>query len=124
MRLIFILLVSSSCFAQPKGANVIKITGVAFREVAQRLVDSGFFFQKIDSNYQILRTEFKEVNRYNVSYEVRVKDSVATITGLWESGNITFDIKNVKFSVYRDTFADLNKFALSFNKPVEYVIKK
>lgn len=124
MRLIFILLVSSTCFAQPKGTNVIKITGVAFREVAQRLVDSGFFFQKIDSNYQILRTEFKEVNRYNVSYEVRVKDSVATITGLWESGNITFDIKNVKFSVYRDTFADLNKFALSFNKPVEYVIKK
>lgn len=124
MRFLFILLVSSICYAQPKGANVIKVTGVSFKQVAQALVDNGFFFEKIDSNYQVIKTDYKEVKGYvmTIQLEVRIKDSTATLKGTWISSNYKFDIENQKSAApYRITFKALNDFALSFNKPVEYI---
>lgn len=118
-----VLILTSKAQDIPKGTNTIKITGVGFREIAVKLIDSGFTFEKIDSNFQTLRTEYNEVNRYLIKYDIRVKDSVATIKGWWTSSNIIFDIEYQKFFPDRNIFAIAKDFALSFGKPVEYLKK-
>lgn len=108
----------------PKGANVIKIKDASFKEIATALLDAGYSFYKIDSNYQTLRTELKYIKDYliQIRLEVRVKDSTAFLKGAWESpaSSGLLMIENQKWKSAQITFGEMNRFALSFNKPVEY----
>lgn len=121
MKYVF-LLIPFFAQAQPKGANVIQVSGITFRQVATSLLDFEYSFEKIDSNFQTIRTEFKEMKDYvmKIQLDIRVKDSVAIIKGSWISGNTLFEIQNQKWPAYKATFKALNDFALSFNKPIEY----
>lgn len=109
----------------PKGANLIKVSGVTFRDAAMSLLDAGFSFEKVDSNFQTLKTEWKDIKGYSpkIKFEIRVKDSTLIIKGSWQNMNILFDIENQKWAAYRVTFSEMNNYALSFRKPVEYLSK-
>jgi hypothetical protein len=121
--LLALLLVAEYCYCQPKGANTIKITGVTFRQVANALLDAGYSFEKIDSNFQTIRTEYKAFQNYipRLRFEIRVKDSILNIKGDALTSNFQFSAENVK---WKGAFNEMNSFALSFNKPVEYSISK
>ncbi len=74
----------------PKKSNTITVTGVSFKQCVTGLLDAGFMIDKIDSNYMTVRTTFIPAKLKNgkdseceMSIDVRVKDSVATITGRW-----------------------------------------
>jgi len=145
MRLLFTvisvcLLLSST--AQTKGANTIKVIGVTFKEAVDKLLDAGYVPEKIDSNFQTVKTEFKisEGKNKNVqlSLFVRIKDSTAIITGkTFNSGMVgatlfgtqiskdaaTLDIENSS-GTFKKVFSEMNSFALSFKKPIEYSISK
>lgn len=65
-------------------ANTIIVKGVGFGQVCNALLDSGYVIDKKDNDLQTVRTESKEYPKmYNAAYKisVRVKDSVAYITG-------------------------------------------
>ena len=68
----------------PKNVNVILVKGVSFKDVCNRLLDSGYSMQTKDNYLQTVRTEPKQYPKYwNAIYvvNVRVKDSVAFISG-------------------------------------------
>lgn len=122
----------------PKGTNTIKVNGVTFRQVADGLLDAGYSFEKIDSNFQTIKTEFrqsKSVSTMQIALYARVKDSSLIITGKGfmpglEGGYLlgkqltkedaTMDIKYTSGN-YKKLFNEMNAFAKSFNKPVEYL---
>ena len=102
----------------------------------------GYSFEKIDSNYQRIKTEFKTDEGKNkwmkLRLFIRVKDSTAIITGEWYNTmfigskllgieqtieNSTDKIENT-IGNPKNCFNEMNKFALLFNKPVEYSIVK
>ena len=122
-------------YCQPKGANTIRVSDVTFRDVAKKLLDAGYTFDKIDSNFQTVKTEFRKGFGKNewmkIRFFIRMKDSSAIITGQWyntlmtnkspeeEAEPIEFTSGNPK-----SCFIDMKNFALSFSKPVEYSISK
>src|SRR5829696_8128665 len=71
----------------PKKANSIEVNSISFKELANGLLDAGYTFDKIDSNFQTIRTDFKEGSGKNkwmkLRLSTRMKDSVAIITGEW-----------------------------------------
>ena len=139
LTLLFLLL-SFISSAQPKKANTIIVKGVQFKEVANALLDAGYEIAKSDSSLGTIKTEYKlgtgELKYVKVSIFVRIKDSVATITGKWYN-TIVMNAFASKFTTedneslivqntnggYKLCFQEMNKLALSFNKPVEYLIK-
>jgi hypothetical protein len=140
MKLIILLFFPVALFGQviPKGCDLIKVSGVSFKQVANALLDAGYSFEKIDSNFQTIKTDFKQsksAKDLSLSLYVRVKDSSASITGKgYQRGvagsysvgkqrtmdDATFIIKNAS-GKYKKTFAEVNSFALSFNTLVEYL---
>ncbi|MDQ6609581.1 MAG: hypothetical protein M3Y85_07150 [Bacteroidota bacterium] len=71
----------------PKKVNTIEVSGVTFKEVANALLEDGFTFEKIDSNFLTIKTDFKEGAGKNKWMKLRlftrVKDSTVFITGEW-----------------------------------------
>lgn len=129
----------------PLNSNLIVVHGVDFKQVVNRLLDSGYFIKKIDSNFNTAETELQEFNNNGVMQQmflrVRVKDSTAFISGLFgfrdnsdgryqpgsiaaAIGGVENPIANVKAWKKRKKptpFTMMNNYALSFNKPVEYL---
>ena len=133
----------------PKGTNLIKVKGVSFKEVAETLLDQGYTFMKIDSNFNTITTDPKDNSRRTsgmIQINIRVKDSVAFITGYcgWTAGDFTDnpgytgdklldvalggkgEIRNVgmKRSILKDSFGAIDKFAKSLGGKIEYVVNK
>ena len=123
--------------AQEKGTTKIMVSGVTFREVTNQLLDFGYSFDKIDSNYQTVKTEYKTFKSKGVDMDicffVRLKDSTAIISGKWvptaligskllgaeiTRDNSTYDIDNKMGS--KAQFAEMTRFAKSFGKEVTY----
>lgn len=136
--LLLFLIVPFSMAAQPKKTNTIEIEGVSFSEVANALMDAGFTLEKVDSNFQTIRTDFKEgsgkTKWMKVRYNARVKDSNVILTGEWYNSmfmgskiigqegtleNSVFKIENASVNP-KNCFKDMNTFALAFGKPVKY----
>lgn len=145
MRLLFIfLLISTLSYSQskpPKKANTIEVSGVTFKEVANGLMDAGYTLEKVDSNFLTIKTDFKQgtgkTKWMKMRFHVRVKDSTAIITGDWYNDmlvgsdflgrefnldNLIDKIENASVNP-KNCFNDMNAFALSFNKPVQYFIR-
>lgn len=140
MLLIVALLLNIACVGQqaPKGTNTIKVKGVSFRQVANALLDAGYSFKSIDSNYNILTTEPKSYSRKAdgmVQLNIRVKDSVVMITGycgLYESdlsnnpgrgiveGKTVIANRGMKGSLLKDSFGVMDNFAKSLKGVIVY----
>lgn len=127
----------------PKNANRIVVKGVSFDEVVAGLLDAGYSLDKVNKDYQTVKTEYRNMCEKCVPqmyYEVRVKDSIAIIRGKWRSnGDILFGIKskkdednayqfdikyNLNAAVPKETWRRMNNFAHRFNKPVSYELAK
>ena len=139
-----VLFLTNQILAQdiPKNATTIIVKGVAFNNIVNCLLDSGFVVDKMDKEYQTLKTEYKKLCKDcipEILFNVRVKDSIATITGNWrstvnlfgfaESQNdkdiaLVFEIKNEKSKVPKEVFKAMNKFALALKGEVQYLVIK
>jgi hypothetical protein len=123
----------------PKNADAITVKDVTFDQVVNSLLDSGYVMEKIDKDFHTLTTDYRKLCKDclpEITFNVRVKDSVATISGKWRStGNIfgpssnkdaayVFAIKNEKMKVPRMAFQAMKTFALSLNGGVTYLISK
>lgn len=142
MKYIFTLIVIIPLFsqAQPKKTNTITVTGVTFNETVNKLLDAGFIIEKSDSTFKTIKTEYKTGAGSNkwmkLSLNIRVKDSIAYITGKWYNTLMlnAFDkfttIDNEAMAIAntygnpKACFKEMDVFALSFKKPVEYSIVK
>ncbi|MBK7289187.1 MAG: hypothetical protein IPI78_02440 [Chitinophagaceae bacterium] len=143
--LIVILLSPLICFSQgniEKGVNTIHVADVSFNQVVDRLLDAGYYIEKIDSNFQTIKTEFKnggvknKLNKFRLF--IRVKDSLAIITGQFYNtyllGTKLFGVEQTienstnpianKSGNQKSCFNEMNTFAMSFNKPTTYSISK
>lgn len=127
--LLSLLLLVSVAYAQyiPKNANTIIVKGVTFNDVVNRLLDEGWHIAQIDSVQQTIKTEATPTKRNGVilvTMYVRVKDSIANITGNYniEGNKETYAVENrgIKGSPLKNSFILLNEIALSFGKPVDY----
>lgn len=118
----------------PKNAKVISVKGVGYEEVVHRLLDSGYVIEKRYNDLQTAKTEPRQYPKYwNAKYvlSVRVKDSIAYLSGtivageLFQNDPISNHVnrkgETLPKSIYGYPFLLMNKFALSFNKPVEYL---
>jgi hypothetical protein len=143
MRIIILvttLLAATVCLAQqiPRKANVIKVSQVTFKQVAMSLLDAGYLFQKIDSNYNTITTEPKEYSRKvggMIQLNIRVKDSTVIISGycgLTEGdfnsrpstalgGKSEIANQGMKGSLMRESFDVMNKFARSLGTDIVYI---
>lgn len=141
MKLFYFLLLLSSISAssQEKGVNTIKVSGIGFLQVCNALLDAGYMIERKDNDLQTAKTEFKEGvgknNHMKLSLLIHVRDSIVTITGLWYNSlfigsklfgqeqtieNSTSRIENTSGN-NKNCFKEMNRFALSLNKPIEYL---
>ncbi len=126
--LVLVMLAPVMVWGQKKGVTKIIIDSVSFNEVAEHLLDAGYFIDKSDSAFGTFITLPRQTPKQAASKHkllVRVKDNKAIVTGQFDmtmyiSG--VYDISNsgAKGFPGREAFAAMNKFALSFNRPVEY----
>jgi len=144
-KFLFFLFIPLASFSQeiiPKKSNAIEVYGVSFKEVANKLLDFGYTFDKIDSNYQTIKTDFKEGKGKNkwmkLRLLVRVVDSSATFTGEWYNtmligytfggarhSNIDNSVEKIEFKSVnpKNCFIEMNEVAISFKKEISYLIK-
>lgn len=141
------LTLSASSQDIPIKANIILVHGVSFKEVVNTLLDRGYSISKIDSNFNTVETEPKDIPNQGMVQQmilkVRVKDSITTITGLfgfpantnnqYRAGSLGAMIAGVDMPIANfkmwgkrkkpTAWTVMNNFALSFNKPVEYLVQ-
>lgn len=117
----------------PVKASVILVKGVSFKEVVNQLLDRGYSMSKIDSNFNTLETDpyepkYKTGLVHRMIVRARVKDSTAQFTATYGLGyNAQAADPVANFKMWRNSnktpWYELNSFALSFNKPVEYLVQ-
>jgi hypothetical protein len=140
MKVFFILfLFPHLSYSQEKGVNVIRVKNVDFNQVVNILLDKGYSIEKIDKNFQIVRTEPKSYSNKvggMIKISIRVKDSTAIITGECGLKAIDFTIKEgiyyggsyggrienrgMKGSLLKESFQVLNEFAQSLKGEIIY----
>ncbi len=139
MKFLLLMLLPLSIHAQfLKKANKITVQAVAFQQICEKLLDMGYKIEKRDPDLQTVRTEMREYDKsFNAAFklDIRVKDSVAIITGtfsapwwrpgsnstetrLWDNVPI-FNITDSKGKTRDKTmqgyaWVKMNEFALSF----------
>lgn len=143
MKILFIsLLCCSMCNGQQKKDNTITIKGVTFFEAVERLMDAGFTIEKSDSVFKTIRTDWKtgkgKTEWMKERYLIRIKDSTAFLTGHWyntmfvgipvfgrtDTPETAADQIEYTWGNNKACFRDMQDFALSFKKPVQYSINK
>jgi len=125
----------------PKKANSIEVNSISFKELANGLLDAGYTFDKIDSNFQTIRTDFKEGSGKNKWMKLRLltrmKDSVAIITGEWYNSMVIGSkllgqeqtIENSTYKIEctygnpKNCFLEMKALAESFRKPTSYYVR-
>jgi hypothetical protein len=126
----------------PRKASVILVHGVAFKEVVNHLLDKNYLIDKIDSNYNTLQTQPANYDRTlnKIVFNLRVKDSVLYVTALcgmpkdntFAPGSLGAQLQGIDLPVRnlgiwkgnkKSPWVAMNNFALSFNKPVEYLVQ-
>lgn len=138
---LFFPIASLSQQAIPKKTNTIEVKGVSFREVANSLLDAGYTLEKTDSNFQTIKTDFKDGTGKNKWMKLRlitrIKDSTAIITGEWYNamfigGKLLGVEQTIENSTYKieytsgnpkNCFIEMNAFAISFKKEITYLVK-
>lgn len=117
----------------PKGMNIIVVGGTCFDSVVAKVLDNGFFFQTKDTVTKSLTTQPKYWSGGmggNVIINIRVKDSTAYISGLY---NVNAKLGNIDLRDYTPVlsakskgmfrslpFEEMNKLALSLHGIITY----
>ncbi len=144
-KILFFLIIPITTFSQeiiPKKSNTIEVSGVTFKEVANTLLDFGYSFDKIDSNYQTIKTDFKEGTGKNnwmkLRIIVRVKDSIASFSGDFyntifmgstlggvRQSTIDNSVEKIAYKSVnpKNCFLEINEVAISFKRKVTYSTK-
>lgn len=121
----------------PKKANTIIVQGTTFEQVANLLMDKGYMIDKSDAAMQTILTKEKVgKNNIYITLFVRIKDSAAIIKGTctnkiaFHSGMVTLEAsedeiayRSLEMSLWKMAFRRMNDLALSFGKPVEYLVQ-
>lgn len=129
-----ILLFPAMLFAQdiPKGTNAITVTGVSFEQVSTALADQNYFVDKKDESVHTIVTLPKAdqssawKGKIKVILQIRVKDSVAYLSGLYNMESInqaSFDPiikRGARGSIFMTAWDELNNFALSLHREISY----
>jgi len=144
-KYLFFLFIPLTAISQekiPKRSNTIEVNGVTFKEVANTLLDLGFTFDKIDSNYQTIKTDFKQGTGKNKWMKfrimVRVKDSIASFSGDWYNTmfigasiltvrqSLENSIEKIEYKSVnpKNCFLEMNEIAISFKKSITYLEKQ
>lgn len=124
----------------PKNVNTIIAKGVTFARVVNNLLDSGYTADKLDKDFQTIKTEWRTLCSEcapEICINVRVKDSTATITGQWRSSAgillfakrsqaenehaLVFPVQNERSKVPRKAFEVMNNYALSLQGQITYL---
>lgn len=130
----------------PKDANVIIVKGVAYEEVLNKLLDSGYKIETRDKELKTAKTENKVYpSSWNAAYRihVRMKDTIAYLSGTFTApyssaifgsndkdplfkDDPVYNLSNNKGETKKKSlpgmpFLWINRLALSFGKPVEYL---
>lgn len=124
----------------PKLANTIIVKGVSFDKVVNTLLDSGYKADKIDKDFQTVKTEWRALCPTcapEICINVRVKDSMATVTGQWRSSAgillfakrsqsqnehaLVFPVQNEKSKVPRKAFEVMDIYAKALNGEITYL---
>lgn len=84
--LIAFLFLATAYYSQdiPLKSNEIRVLGVSFREVVNKLLDSNYILKSVDSNYYVVTTEpkfYKNKSEYKIRLNIRIKDLIAIIKG-------------------------------------------
>jgi hypothetical protein len=144
-KYLFFLFIPLTAISQekiPKKSNTIEVSGVTFKEVVNTLLDFGYTFDKIDSNYQTIKTDFKQGAGKNkwmkLRILVRVKDSIASFSGDWyntifmgttiggvRQSTLENSVERIEYRSVnpKNCFLEMNEIAISFKKSVIYLIK-
>jgi len=142
MKTLFYLLIifpiSQQSHAQVKGDKTIRVQDVGFTQVCNALLDAGFIIDKKDDDLQTVKTEFKDGTGNNkwmkLLLTVRLKDSVAIITGSWYNSTVigtkllgqeqTIENNTAKIEYTNGNpkrcFNEMKAFALSLGKQITY----
>src|SRR5258705_10910595 len=133
MKILVLLILPVFAFSQPKKTNTIVVRGVTFRQAVEKGLYAGYTIEKIYSNFQTVRTDWKGGKKntewMKIRIGIRIKDSSAIITGDWY--NIMFVCPKVfgkedtpetaaepiayTFGNPKNCFKDLDAFAKTFN---------
>lgn len=129
MKFFLLLLLPAMALCQPKGSKKIIITGVSFNQVVNAILDSGFQIKDIDKDFLTMTT--KPFGDWNQILYLRVKDSVATLTGEMIAG-FKLDVEQHWDPPYQghnwfthnrgmvETWNMMDGIAKSFKKPITY----
>lgn len=143
---ILIVLLIFPCYLNaqeaPLNAIEIEIKGITFKELVNRLLDSNYSMNKIDSNFQYVETApIKRAGATgSFTMKVRVKDSSAFLNGTirfgdktdfransigWHLAGSDYPLINSKAWKRKkyNPFKVMNNYALSFGKPISYKVK-
>jgi hypothetical protein len=146
-----LVIISTFSMAQlaPKKANTILVKGVSFLQACNVLLDQGYRIAKKDVDLQTVETEPREYDKsYNAAFvlHIRVKDSVAIITGnyfapwwdpftknavttdrlwdnapIWNQTNRKGDTNEKGMQGY--AFSQMSKFAKALGNDISYEIR-
>lgn len=135
--LVALILIPFWGISQNNNDNIIKVKGVDFIQVANALLDSGYYIEKKDSELLTIKTEAKQYPQFwNAMYtiNIRIKDSTAYISGTFTAppdGSLFKDetitcLKNKKGilqtkSLSGYAFSLLDTFAKSLKGEISYL---
>lgn len=130
-NLLFIILTPFLAYSQEKGTNIIKVQPIEFNRVVSALLDQGYLLEKVDKEFQTIKTEPKEMKTNGfIRLFIRVKDSTAIISGdcgitqqaLFDKRGFYGKVENkgMNGSLLKDSFNAMRDFALSLNGEILY----
>lgn len=123
----------------PKGTNAIKLKAASFKAVATALLDAGYQFKSLDSNFGLITTDPKKFNKrqaWVLQIMARQKNDDIILTGFCAfsedgfhsdnprdllSGKDRIRYSGMKGSLFKDSFETMQTFALSTGLQLEYI---
>lgn len=131
---LMVILAIASTYAQTKHDNVIVANYLTYKEAMLKCLDMGYNIAVKDDDLQYFSTTPRADKHHNeVVYHVRIKDSIAVITGdlnqnmgmalgMWTAKvPITqIEFRGEEGSPMKQSWYSMNDFAKSFGKQISY----
>lgn len=123
----------------PKGSNAIKLKDATFKSVVTALLDAGYQFKSLDSNFGLITTDPKKLNNrraWVLQIVARQKNTDIILTGFCAFSEMGFNnndpmdllsgkspvaYRGMKGSLQKESFEKLLSFAVSTGLKFEYL---
>jgi hypothetical protein len=133
MKILLLLLLPALTFAQAKKSNTIEIKNVSLSEGVRQLMAQGYMIEKVDTAYGYAYSKYKSIKNNLMMISLTRTDSALLVRGTADM-NLEFTIggvasktdpfpiefKGQKNSPMRKCWDELDRFAKSFNRDVQY----